>query len=343
VIVNLFSDTQTKPTEGMRKAMYDAEVGDEQRLADPTTNALQERVAELLGHQAGLFLPTGTMCNEIAFRLHIGPGGDEAILDRTAHPLNFEAAGPAAMSGAVMSPIDGDGGIFTAEQVEAAIRPTGDRYAPRSRLVSVEQTTNIGGGRVWPIATIRSVLGVARAHDLRAHLDGARLMNAVVSSGVSAADYASGFDSAWIDFTKGLGAPIGAVLVGSRELIDEAWRYKQMWGGAMRQSGVVAAAGLYALDHHVERLAEDHANAKTLADGLARIDGVTIDPARVETNIVIFEVQDATNTGEALRSAGVQVTRLDATRLRAVTHLDVDRAGIDRALEVMRDVIPQAA
>lgn len=337
--VNLFSDTQTRPSEGMRKAIYDAEVGDEQRLADPTTNALQERTAELLGHEAGLFLPTGTMCNEIAYRLHIGPGGDEVILDKTAHPLQFEAGGPAAMSGAVMSPLDGDAGIFTAKQLEAAIRPPGDRYAPRSRLVSVEQTTNIGGGRVWPIETIREVLGVARAHNLNAHMDGARLMNAVVASGVSAADHASGFDTAWIDFTKGLGAPIGAVLVGSRELIDEAWRYKQMWGGAMRQSGVVAAAGLYALDHNVERLAEDHENARVLAEGLAEIEGVTIDPSTVQSNIVVFEVADATKTGEELRSAGVQVTRLDLTRLRAVTHLDVDRAGIERALEIMRNVI----
>jgi len=337
--INLFSDTQTKPTEGMRKAMYEAEVGDEQRLADPTTNKLQERTAELLGHQAGLFLPTGTMCNEIAYRLYVGPGGDEVILDRTAHPLQFEAGGPSAISGAVMSPLDGRAGIFTAEQLEAAIRPPGDRYAPRSRVVSVEQTTNIGGGRVWPIDTIREVLGVARAHNLSAHMDGARLMNAVVASGVSAADQASGFDSAWIDFTKGLGAPIGAVLVGSRELIEEAWRYKQMWGGAMRQSGVVAAAGLYALDHHVERLADDHENARLLAEGLAAIDGVTLDHSTVETNIVVFEVPDSTKTGEELRSAGVQVTRLDTTHLRAVTHLDVDRAGIERALEVMRDVI----
>src|SRR5919108_3020569 len=183
----------------MRKAMYEAEVGDEQRLADPTTNALQERVAGLLGHQAGLFLPTGTMCNEIAFRLHIGPGGDEAILDKTPHPLTAEAGGPASLSGAVLKALDGDGGIFTPEQLEGAISPPGDRYVPRSRLVNVEQTTNIGGGRVWPIETIRRVLGVARAHDLRAHLDGARLMNAVVASGVSAAGHRSGFDPAWID------------------------------------------------------------------------------------------------------------------------------------------------
>jgi threonine aldolase len=341
-LINLFSDTQTKPTEGMRRAMYEAEVGDEQRLADPTVNALQERTAELLGHEAGLFLPSGTMCNEIALRLHIRPGGDEVILDRTAHPLLFESGGPASLSGAMLNPLDGEGGIFTAEQVEAAIRPA-DRYAPRSRLVSVEQTTNVGGGRVWPLSTIRSVLDVARAHELLAHMDGARLMNAVVASGVSAAEYASGFDTAWIDFTKGLGAPIGAVLVGSRDLIQEAWRYKQMMGGAMRQAGIVAAAGVYALDHHVERLAEDHANARLLAEGLAEIPGVELEPDKVETNIVIFSVQDAVKVGEALRAADVQVTRLDGTRLRAVTHLDVDRADIGRALEVMREVIPAAA
>jgi threonine aldolase len=337
--INLFSDTQTRPTEGMRKAMCEAEVGDEQRLADPTTNRLQERVAELLGHEAGLFLPSGTMCNEIAFALHIRPGGDELILERNAHPLVFEAGGPAALSGAVFNPIDGDGGIFTAEQLEAAIRPAGDRYAPRSRLVSVEQTTNLGGGRVWPLDTVRAVLDVARRHDLRAHMDGARLMNAVVASGVKAADFAGGFDTAWVDFTKGLGAPIGAVLVGSRELIEEAWRYKQMWGGAMRQSGIVAAACLYALDHHVERLAEDHENARLLAEGLAEIPGVTIDASRVETNIVIFQLEDAVKSSEKLRDAGVQLTRMNERWMRAVTHLDVDRAGVERALEIFRQVL----
>ena len=338
-MINLHSDTQTKPTEGMRRAMYDAEVGDEQRKADPTVNALQDRVAELLGQPAALFLPTGTMCNEIAFRLHIRPGGDEAILDRTAHPALFEAGGPATLSGAMLSPLDGDGGIFTAQQVEAAIRPPGDRYLPRSRLVSVEQTTNVGGGRVWPLSRIREVLGVARAHELRTHMDGARLMNAVVASGVPAAEYASGFDTAWIDFTKGLGAPVGAVLAGSRELVEEAWRYKQMLGGAMRQAGIVAAGALYALDHHVDRLAEDHENARLLADGLAELRGASIDPAAVETNIVIFEVADAVATCAALWDEGVQLAPIDERRVRAVTHLDVDKRGIERALEAMRRVI----
>src|SRR5919199_5154769 len=211
----------------MRRAMAEAEVGDEQKHADPTVIALCERVADLLGHEAAVFLPSGTMCNAIAFRLHIRPGGDEVVLHRTAHPIIAEAGGPAALSGAVLCPVDGPHGMFDAATLRAHLRPA-DRYMPRSRLVSLEQTTNVTGGHVWPLEQMREVLGVAREAGLRAHLDGARLMNAVVASGVSAADYAGGFDTAWLDFTKGLGAPIGACLVGSAELIEEAWRFKQM-------------------------------------------------------------------------------------------------------------------
>ena len=234
-------------------------------------------MAELLGHEAALFLPSGTMCNQIALRLHARPGGDEVILDRTSHPVNSEAGGPAQVSGLMIRTLDGAGGVFTPEQLEAAVRPAGNRYMPRSRLVSVEQTSNLGGGHVWPLETIRAVLEVARRHGLRAHMDGARLLNAVVASGVSASDFASGFDTAWIDFTKGLGAPVGAVLAGSRELIDEAWRWKQMLGGALRQSGIVAAGCLYALDHHVARLAEDHEHAQPAG---ARARGSAGRPAR---------------------------------------------------------------
>ncbi len=336
--VNLYSDTQTRPTEGMRAAIAGAEVGDEQRGKDPTTIALQERVAELLGHEAAVFLPSGTMCNEIALRLHIRPGGDEIILDRTAHPVNHEAGGPAQLSGAMIRTLEGDGGIFTPEQLEAAVRAPGNRYFPRSRLVSVEQTSNLGGGRVWPLETIRSVLAVARRHGLRVHLDGARLMNAVVASGVPADDYASHFDTAWIDFTKGLGAPVGAVLAGSRDLIDEAWRYKQMLGGAFRQSGIVAAGCLYALDHHVERLAEDHENARVLAEGLAGLPGVSLDPASVETNIVIFGVDDAAGLVERLADR-VELQPVDPRHVRAVTHLDVERAEIERALVAFAEAL----
>jgi threonine aldolase len=245
--------------------------------------------------------------------------------------VNYEAGGPAQLAGAMVRTLEGDRGVFDAAQVEAALRTPGDRHEPRSRLVSVEQTTNMGGGRVWPLETIREVLGVARAHDLRAHLDGARLMNAVVASGISAADFADGFDTAWIDFTKGLGAPVGAVLVGSRELIDEAWRWKQMLGGAFRQSGMVAAGCLYAIDNNVDRLAIDHENARLLAEGLAELPGVTLDPATVETNIVIFEVQDAPGLVETLADR-VELSAVDARRVRAVTHLDVSREDVERAL-----------
>jgi threonine aldolase len=320
--VNLYSDTQTRPTAAMRQAMASAEVGDEQRMEDPCVNELCTRVAALLGKDAAVFLPSGTMCNAIAMRLHVRPGGDEVILHRWAHPLRFEAGGPA--------------GMFDADTLLAALRPMGDRYAPRSRLVCVEQTTNIGGGRVWPLQQVRAVVEAAHAFGLRTHLDGARLMNAVVASGVPAASWCEGFDTAWIDFTKGLGAPVGAVLAGSVELIEEAWRYKQMWGGAMRQAGIVAAGALYALDHHVERLAEDHANARALAEGLAELPGVAVDPAAVDTNIVVFEVADSQTFAGALEADGVIVGPLDDRRVRAVTHLDVDRDGIEQALAAAR-------
>ncbi|MGN6171008.1 MAG: threonine aldolase family protein [Solirubrobacteraceae bacterium] len=330
-MINLRSDTQTKPTPGMREAIARAEVGDEQRRLDPTTILLEERVAELLGHEAAVFLPSGTMCNVVALLLHIQTGGDEVVIDRTAHPVNHEAGGAAALAGAMIRALDGDGGIFTAGQLENAIRPAGDRYAPRSRLAWVEQTTNTGGGRVWPLTTIEEVLATARRYNLRTHLDGARLLNAVVASGVAASDFAGGFDTAWLDFTKGLGAPIGAVLAGSRELIEDAWRFKQMLGGAFRQSGIAAAACLYALDHHVERLAEDHANARRLAEGLAAMKGVHLDPDEVETNIVMFEVDDARELVRRLQPE-VDLHAFDDRRIRAVTHLDLAAYEIDRAL-----------
>ncbi len=336
--VNLLSDTQTRPTAGMRAAIAAAEVGDEQRGRDPTTNALQDRVAELLGHEAAVFLPSGTMCNEIAFRVHARPGGDEVVLDRTSHAVGFEAGGPAQLAGLMVRTLDGERGVFTADQLEAAIRAPYNRYAPRSRLVSVEQTTNLGGGRVWPLETVHAVLDVARRHGLRAHLDGARLMNAVVASGVPASDYAGGFDSAWLDFTKGLGAPVGAVLAGSRVLIDEVWRWKQMLGGALRQSGVLAAACLYALDHHVERLAEDHDHARLLAEGLAALPGVTLDPTTVQTNIVIFGVDDAPGLVATLAER-VEMQAVDGRRVRAVTHLDVGREDVELALAAVGEAL----
>ncbi len=329
--VNLFSDTQTLPSEEMRRTMAAAEVGDEQRRQDPTVNALQGKVAELLGKEAALFLPSGSMCNQIGIRIHIRPGGDEFYAHRSSHPIVAEAAGSATLSGALAHPLEGDGGIFSGATLAAAMPDPDDLHQPRARLVCVEQTTNLGGGRIWSRDAIDDVLAVAARNGLRTHLDGARLLNAVVASGQSAASFASGFDTAWIDFSKGLGAPVGACLAGSREPIEEAWRYKHMFGGAMRQAGVVAAAALWALDHNVERLAEDHENARLLATGLAEIDGVAIDPATVETNIVIFEVADAARLVEELAAAGIEL-RHRGRLVRAVTHLDVDRAGIERTL-----------
>jgi threonine aldolase len=327
MLINLYSDTQTRPVQAMRAAMAAAEVGDEQSGEDPTINALCERVAALLGKPAAVFLPSGTMCNAIGFRLHIRPGGDAVHLHPNSHPIVAEGGGPSALSGTVLAPVPGEGGMFTADALEAALFPEGDRYLPRSRLVSVEQTTNLGGGRVWPGEQMRAVLKVAARHGLRTHLDGARLMNAVVASGIPAVKWACGFDTAWIDFTKGLGAPVGAVLAGSAELIEEAWRYKQMMGGALRQAGIVAAGCLWALDHHVDRLAEDHTNARILAEGLAELPGITLDPATVETNIVVFGVAHASGFCERLEAEyGVRMGALGPDLVRAVTHHDVDAA-----------------
>jgi threonine aldolase len=339
--VNLFSDTQTRPSEEMRRAMARAEVGDEQRRQDPTVNELQESVAALLGKEAALFLPSGTMCNLIGIRLHIRPAGDELYTHRSSHPIIAEAGGAAAVSGALVHPLDGEGGIFAGASLEAAMRTPDDLHQPRSRLVAVEQTTNLGGGRVWSREAIDEVLAVASRHALRTHLDGARLLNAVVASGRNAASFAAGFDTAWIDFSKGLGAPVGACLAGSRELIEEAWRYKHMFGGAMRQAGIVAAGALWALRHNVERLAEDHENARLLAAGLAEIDAVTIDPESVETNIVVFAVPDARALVDSAAAAGVELVCMGSL-VRAVTHLDVDRAGVERAIGVIEDALAGA-
>jgi threonine aldolase len=332
-LISLYSDTQTRPVKAMRAVMAAAEVGDEQRGEDPTVNALCERVAGLLGKPAAVFLPSGTMCNAIGFRLHVRPGGDAVHLHPSSHPIVAEGGGPSALSGAVLAPVPGEAGMFTAAALEAALFPSGNRYQPRSRLVSVEQTTNLSGGRVWPLDQLRAVLEVAARHGLRTHLDGARLMNAVVASGIPAAEWACGFDTAWIDFTKGLGAPVGAVLAGSAELIEEAWRYKQMMGGALRQAGIVAAGCLWALDHHVDRLAEDHANARILAAGLAALPGITLDPDTAETNIVVFGVAHAARFCERLEAEhGVRMGVLGPDLVRAVTHHDVDSAGVRQAV-----------
>jgi threonine aldolase len=339
VKVDLFSDTVTRPTAPMRRFMCEAEVGDEQQCEDPTVNLLQDMVADLLGKEAALFLPSGTMCNQVAFSVHCR-AGDEILLQELAHPLLFEAGGAAALVGAVFRPLIGLDGLFSADQVREAIRPP-DRYLPRTRAVSVEQTSNVIGGVCWPLDRIQQVCAAADAGGLVAHMDGARLFNAVVASGTSAQAFASPFDSVWIDLSKGLGAPVGAVLAGTRDFIEQAWLFKQRYGGAMRQAGIIAAAGVYALRHHVDRLAEDHERASRLAYGLAEVRGVRLNPDRVQTNIVIFDVSGTGLTGEAfaartLASHGVRFSVLGPTTVRAVTHLDIPADGVDRALEAAR-------
>jgi threonine aldolase len=340
-MIELFSDTKTRPSPAMRQVMANAEVGDERANEDPSVNALVERCASLLGKPAALYLPSGTMCNEIALAVHCRPG-DEVICDATSHVIGFEGGGPAALAGVMLNPIAGVRGIFSADQLREKIHP--DRpYAPRQRLVEVEQTANLGGGAIWPLQFLNDVSEVTHAANLLAHMDGARLLNACVASGVAPADYARGFDSVWIDFSKGLGAPGGAVLAGTPDFIYEANRWKQRIGGAMRQSGIIAAACSYALDHNVERLAEDHANARRLAEGIAHIEGLRIDAGGVETNLVYFDVidtkRDAENVCAELMKRGVRMGAMGRQTIRAVTHLDVTVADIDVALRELSAVL----
>ena len=335
-MITFYSDTQTRPSRAMLEAAFDAPVGDEQRGEDPTTNALCDRVADMLGQEAAVFLPSGTMANEIAIAVHCRPG-DEVICDRTSHIVNFEGGGPAALSGVMVAPLNGQRGRFTAKQVADAARDP-SRYAPVSRLVAVEQTANLGGGAVWEAEALDQVAAEARAHGLALHMDGARLMNAVVASGETPARFATRMDSVWVDFTKGLGCPVGAALAGSREFIAAAWRFKQMWGGAMRQSGVLAAMALWALDHNVERLAEDHALAARLAEALGNMKKVAsvVEP---ETNILFFDIRKkgprAARLAEALAADGIAIGPFGPDTVRLVTHMDVGPSDADSLLSAL--------
>ena len=320
--INLLSDTQTRPTPAMREAMARAEVGDEQIGDDPTVNLLCERVADLLGKEAAVFMPSGTMCNVAATLSHCRPG-DEILAHVSAHIIAREGGAHAALGGFQITPLPGEDGQFAPETFRAALHPR-SRYQPPQTVVSVEQTANIGGGTIWKKKALDEVVAIAKANGLITHMDGARLLNACVATKISARDMAAGWDSAWIDFSKGLGAPIGGVIAGSRAFIDDVWRWKQRLGGSMRQAGIAAAACVYALDHHVDRLADDHANARALARGLSQINGVEVQ--QPETNLVFFKPDGAGVAGdkmvEALRKRGVLLAMMDG-RIRACTHLDV--------------------
>jgi threonine aldolase len=329
----------------MRRAIAEAEVGDEQKREDPTVNALEERVAGLLGQQAAVFVPTATMANQIALRVLSQPG-DEVVAEADAHIFRSELGGPAVHSGLAMKSIRGRRGLFTPEQVRDAVSPEDVHIAP-TRILCLENTHNGGGGKVWPIELLGEVVAEARRHGLAVHLDGARLMNAVVASGSPAAAYGRHFDTVTLCLSKGLGCPLGALVAGSAELMAKARRLKHLFGGAMRQAGIVAAAGVYALDHHVDRLAEDHANARRLAEGLAAA-GLPVDLGEVETNFVLLDAEAlglaAAEAVKRLRDEGVLLSpAVRRGHLRAVTHLDVSEEDIERAIERATRALAPAA
>ena len=339
-MIDLYSDTLTKPSEPMRRAMAEADVGDEQRREDPSTNKLQAMVAELLGKESAVFLPSGAMCNAVAIRTHTQPS-DAILVDRLAHIYRSEFGSHAMLSGVTTEGIDGERGRFTPQQVKATLENYG-AYGPIPRLLCAEQTHNFGAGAVWPVQQLREVCEVAHARGLKTHMDGARLFNASVASGVSPRDFAESFDSVWIDLSKGLGCPVGGVLAGSKDFIDRAWRWKHAFGGAMRQSGILAAAGIYALQHNIDRLKDDHANATRLAEGLSQINGVRLDPGMPETNIIFFDTTAAGIEPKAfvpkLLEHGVRMGFI-SRRVRAVTHLDVSRDQCERAVEIVRKLL----
>ena len=339
-IVDLRSDTVTRPSAAMRQAIANAEVGDDVLGDDPTVIRLQERCAELLGKEASLYVPSGSMANQVAIRAICEPG-DEIILDDTTHSYNYEVGGPSALSGVSIRPLDGVRGVYTATQLEAGIRPPGSHFA-HSRMAIIENTNNRGGGTVWPLEDVAAIRAVCQRRGLWLHMDGARLMNACVARGVKPTIYTQHVDSVSMCFSKGLGAPVGSIIAGPKPFIERCHRFRKMFGGGMRQAGLLAAACIYALDHNVQRLEEDHAAARKLANAIADLPGIGLDPKTVETNIVIFDVMPQIGTAEQfanrLREAGVWLIAAGPKRCRAVTHLDVSPAQIDQAISAFRQV-----
>ena len=341
-IIDLRSDTVTRPTAPMRAAMAAAEVGDDVFRDDPTVNRLEERVARLLGKEASLFVPSGTMSNQTCLKAHTQPG-DELICDADCHIYNYEAGGPAVLSGVTCRTLHGDYGILDVEQLTDKVRPDNEHLV-RTRLVCLENTHNRGGGRVYPLDKIRAISEWTRKEGLILHLDGARLWNAIVATGVSAATWGSHFDSVSVCFSKGLGAPIGSALAGPKEFVARARKIRKLFGGGMRQVGILAAAALYALDHHIDRLADDHRHAKVIAEAIADTPGLHLDPPRVETNLIWFnvdrEVGTAAELGARLKERGVLVHVAGPQRMRACTHLDVSPAMAERAADAFRRAVP---
>ncbi len=340
-LIDLRSDTVTRPTPGMRRAMAEAEVGDDVFGDDPTVNQLQEKVAARLGKEAAIYVPSGSMANQTSIRAQTQPG-DEIICHADSHIYHYEAGAPSALSGCSLRLLPGERGLFDADAVRAAVRPP-DSHFPRSSLVVVENTHNRGGGTCWSVEAIAKIREVADEFGMKMHLDGARLMNCCIAQGRKPTDYTKYFDTVSICFSKGLGAPVGSAVASTRDAIKRVHRYRKMFGGGMRQAGVIAAGALYALEHHVERLAEDHANAKRLALAIAGMPNVSIGVNSVETNILYFDVSPAFGPAktlcDALRERGVLMISTAPQRIRAVTHLDVSSDAIDRTISILRSIL----
>lgn len=337
-LIDLRSDTVTRPTQAMRRAMAAAEVGDDVLGDDPTVIALQDKVAAIMGKPAACFVPSGTMANQTAIRAHTEPG-DEVIAHKDSHIIHYETGGPAALSGVMINPADGPLGQFDVEQLEALVRPDSTHF-PHSRLLIIENTHNRGGGSIWSLDKVERVTDRARSLGLRVHLDGARIWNACAATGLKPAAYAQHFDTISCCFSKGLGAPVGSAVCGSKDYIARVFRFRKMFGGAMRQSGVLAAAAVYALDHHVERLTEDHENARRLARAMAEIPGLQL-TYPVATNMVFVDIEPRLGSGAEfaakLKASGVLTLSTGPQRLRFVTHLDVSVAQIDLAIAAIAE------
>jgi len=339
-MIDLRSDTVTKPSAGMREAIARAEVGDDVFGEDPTVNRLQDVAARLLGKEAALFVPSGTMANQLAVRLHTNPG-DEMIVEAGSHVVRYESGAAAGLSGVQTCWVPGIRGILEPEQIEAAIRPS-DYHNPPTTLISLENTHNRGGGSIYPLPTILAIRKIAEARGIAMHLDGARLFNAVVASGIPAAEYARSFETVSFCLSKGLGAPVGSLICSDASRIAKLRRLRKMFGGGMRQAGIIAAAGLYALEHNIQRLAEDHRHAKQFAGALVGLRGVRITPEHIETNIVVFDIQETGRTAEdvldKLKAQGLLLVPFGPATLRAVTHLDISTSQIEQACAILKKV-----
>ena len=339
-IIDLRSDTITRPDEGMRRAMAQAEVGDDVFGEDPTVNALQEKMAELTGKEAALFVTSGTQANQISINVHTQPG-NEVICEERAHIFNYEAGAPALLSGVQIRPLPGKYGILDVKQVEEAIRPKNHHF-PQTRLIVLENTHNRWGGTIYPLEEIKKMRQMADRYGLRMHLDGARLWNASVATGISLKEYAQYFDSVSLCFSKGLGAPVGSIIVGSKEVIEQAHYYRKVYGGGMRQAGIIAAGALYAIEHNFERLSEDHRRAKMLAEALNEFPGMVIDLQSVQTNIIIIDTsltgKSAAFIAEQLEQNGVRVIPFSPTRIRLVTHLHITDEDVEQTIKIFKQV-----